>query len=191
MTAMAYCASGSTRGYDEFVPFNIDVVKEKRLYARWSEMENDPKLIGMVRARRLFNDLHTDLAANGYSEIFVDQVNEDIVAITRHNPLTHESVLLISHCCFSKFKWTPDCRSVDVADDIAEILFEVKTVESDAANGINHAVNNVADERISGLPNFSVEIYKNVPLDKSSAVEISGGSIHFKLFLSGSVISFK
>lgn len=50
-----------------------------------------------------------------FLKIFVDQVNADIVAITRHNPLTHESVLLISHCCFSEFKWTPECRGVDVA----------------------------------------------------------------------------
>ncbi|KAI1711883.1 glycogen debranching enzyme, glucanotransferase domain-containing protein [Ditylenchus destructor] len=203
MTAMAYCASGTTRGYDEFVPFHIDVVHEKRLYHNWEEISADSNLVGMIKARRLFNDLHTELSANGFSEIFVDQVNEDIVAITRHNPRTHESVLLISHCCFSQFKWTPDCKSIHIADDIASILFEVKTVESPMENGVleavesnqpngeEHVQKNV-HERIHGLSNFTVEIYENVPLNKSLAVDIDQhGSIHFKLFTSGSVIAFK
>lgn len=56
-------------------------------------------------------------------------MNEDIVAITRHNPSTHESVLLIAHTCFSTFKWTPNCRPIQIADDIVAILFELKTVE--------------------------------------------------------------
>jgi hypothetical protein len=47
-------------------------------------------------------------------------------------------------------------------------------------------------DRITGLPNFHVECYENVPLDKSDAIEIEGGQqIRFKLFLSGSVVVLK
>ena len=44
---------------------------------------------------------------------------------------------------------------------------------------------------IKGLPNFTVECYENVPLEKSDAIQIVQNSIHFKLFLSGSVIALK
>ncbi|KAH7710427.1 glycogen debranching enzyme [Aphelenchoides avenae] len=190
MTAMAYCSSGSTRGYDEFVPFHIDVVKETRLYQSWSEVQSTPELLGMIKARKLFNDLHYRLSKDGFSEIFVDQVNADVVAITRHNPVTRESVLLIAHTCFSTsaFRWKPECRNVDVADDITDILFEVKTVEDPAAPTDS---GKAAADRITGLHNFTVEIHENVEFGKSMAVDVVNGSISFKLFPSGSVVAFK
>lgn len=89
------------------------------------------------------------------------------------------------------------------SDDIASILFEVKTVETPMENGVLESVQsnqtNGEDfvqknvrERIHGLSNFYVEIYENVPLNKSLAVEIdNNNNIHFKLFTSGSVIAFK
>lgn len=136
MCSISYCASASSRGYDEFIPFHIHVVNEKRLYRKWSEIQSNPNLKGLIEARRLFNNLHVDLCAKGFSEIFVDQYNEDVVAVTRHNPITHESVLVISHCAFGAFKWQPigfEHKGIPVADDLVEILFEVKTVErSDA-----------------------------------------------------------
>jgi glycogen debranching enzyme len=53
MCSISYCASGTVRGYDEFVPHNIDVVHEERPYRKWSEFEEKEK--GMIKARRLLN----------------------------------------------------------------------------------------------------------------------------------------
>jgi glycogen debranching enzyme len=128
------------------------------------------------------------LSAGGFSEIFVDQVDENIVAITRHNPKSHESILLIANTCFdqSKFKWSPQCRPLFIADEIAEILFELKTVEEEPKE------NGLEEHYITGLPNFRVECYQNVPLNKSDAIEIvDGHQIQFKLFVSGSVVALK
>jgi glycogen debranching enzyme len=69
MTTISYCSSGSTRGYDEFVPFLVDVVHEDRLYSKWSDISNSPEKQGMIRARKLFNDLHANLSLTGYSEV--------------------------------------------------------------------------------------------------------------------------
>ncbi|KAI3415787.1 Amylo-alpha-1,6-glucosidase [Globodera pallida] len=187
MCAISGSACGTVRGYDEFVAHNIDVVNEDRMYRKWSEFTEDAK--GMIRARRLLNDLHVQLSTSGYSEIFVDQVNEDVVAVTRHNPNNHESVLLIAHTCFSSFKWTPNCRPVQVADDITGILFELKTVEHPQKDDSKVFQN--GDGIISGLHNFYVECFENIDLDNSEAIEVVDGAIKFKLFLSGSAIALK
>lgn len=76
------------------------------------------------------------------------------------------------------------CRSLD---DIVEILFEVKTIEK---QGI-HGNGNVNNQRLRGMPQFSVETYEHVPFSKCDAVTINDGKIHYKVFTSGSVVAFK
>lgn len=87
LVAMACCATGSTRGYDELVPHQVHVVDEARLYAEWGEgpQRAGPEL-GLLAARRQLNLLHADLARLGYSELYVDQMSPDVVAVTRHEP---------------------------------------------------------------------------------------------------------
>ncbi|CAD5217959.1 unnamed protein product [Bursaphelenchus xylophilus] len=190
MISMAYCAAASTRGYDEFIPFHIHVVTEKRPYRKWSEIQANPSLKGLIEARKKLNELHVELCALGYSEVFVDQYNVDVVAITRHNPVTRESVLLIAHCCFGPFKWIPDGadhKGIPVADDITEILFELKTVE----DGGKTKEAPDAEKVLSGVQNIKVEVYEHVPIDKSLAVQVENGVIKFRNFPSGSVVAFK
>ncbi|KAI6179311.1 Glycogen debrancher [Aphelenchoides besseyi] len=190
MVSASYCAAASSRGYDELIPFHIHVVHEERLYRKWSQIAENKQYEGMIRARAHFNKLHIDLCDQGFTEIFVDQYNVDIVAITRHNPTTHESVLIISHCAFGPFKWQPDgCdhKGIPVADNISKILFEVKTVEH------GNQQNGVAEDKdtLTGMQNLHVEVYENVSLDKSLSIEIVNNVVMFKNFPSGSVIALK
>ena len=87
LVAMAACATGSTRGLDELVPHPVHVVDEARHYGAWGEGEaRVSPASGVMAAKRALNELHAELAAGGYGEVFVDQMDADVVAVTRHEP---------------------------------------------------------------------------------------------------------
>lgn len=125
LIAMSASATGSNRGYDELVPHHIHVVNESRLYATWSELSTDEDNAleyGILKAKRALNQLHFELTCAGYTQvnpsnfsfitrsicnfvlrqIYVDQMNSEVVAVTRHNPTTHQSVVLVAHTAFGK-----------------------------------------------------------------------------------------
>lgn len=76
----------------------IHVVNEAREYQEWGNGVDAKS--GMVAARSALNRLHGKLADEGFSQVYVDQMSPDIVAITRHSPTTHQSVILVAHTAF-------------------------------------------------------------------------------------------
>ncbi|KAJ8965550.1 hypothetical protein NQ314_004050 [Rhamnusium bicolor] len=87
---MACCASGSNRGYDELRDQNLAL--ENLRYVT--------KKSGIIAAKRAINDLHFTLGKEGYNQVYVDQMDSDIVAVTRHRPDTHQSYILIAFTAF-------------------------------------------------------------------------------------------
>ena len=71
----------------QLVPHHIHVVSESRLYRGWSSLSTSGPA-GLVEARRELARLHRTLAEDGFSEVFVDQLNIDCVAVSRHCPRT-------------------------------------------------------------------------------------------------------
>lgn len=81
------------------------MVFEKRYYASWTDSApSSPNQItnktGIIAAKSLLNALHKQLAEEGYNEIYVDQVTEEIIAVTRHCPAHHKSYILMAHTAF-------------------------------------------------------------------------------------------
>lgn len=63
-------------------------------------------------------------------------------------------------------------------------------MEKDSVKGFDKT--NTNKDRITGISDkYKVEVLEHVDLKNSMAVDINQGSIHFKLFTSGSVIAFK
>ena len=159
MVSMTFCAVGSNRGYDEMVPHHIHVVDEARTYAGASEANG-----GMRDARRALNELHCYLGKSGFTEIYVDQMNFDVVAITRHNPSTHQSVVAVSHTMFNKGADpnTPvQLKPVCVEGELEEVILEARIVKKGCGKFVR------SEKFINGDENYSVELQNYVNISNS------------------------
>ncbi|KAK3767183.1 hypothetical protein RRG08_018054 [Elysia crispata] len=199
MVAITNCAIGSNRGFDQLVPIHINVVKEKRLYTSWINKHNPERpfineTFGITRGKRVLNRLHYMLAREGYTQVFVDQVDANTVSITRHKPQTHESVVLIARTAFQH----PDnpteqgyIRPIVIQGHIDNIILEGKMKESQQFQYKKDS------EYINGLPNYYLDLKESIQPDASSMISIStfpdgdNNEIHFKNFTPGSVVAIK
>ncbi|XP_061097981.1 glycogen debranching enzyme isoform X2 [Conger conger] len=204
IVSMACCATGSTRGYDELVPHQISVVKEERYYTKWNP-EALPEVAGevnqesgIIAGKLALNRLHQELAAKGFIQVYVDQVDEDIVAVTRHCPSTHQSVVAVSRTAFRHPKthhYRDEVPPMFIPGKIEEVVLEARTVE-------RHAGFYAKDEEsINGMPEYTVEITEHIQLKDSMIVKqaevTSKGpnefvqEIIFERLTPGSVIAFR
>lgn len=102
----------------------IHVVEEERQYMSWSQQEIDLNT-GIVAGKRALNELHFELGVRGFDQVYVDQVDSDIVCVTRHNSKTHETVVLMAYTSFS----TPSLQNgfgkgITVNGEVESILIE-------------------------------------------------------------------
>lgn len=60
--------------------------------------------------------------------MFVDQVSEHVVTVTRHNPVTHQSVVLVAYTSFRPPGSIRQCplKPLRVQGTLDEILFELE-----------------------------------------------------------------
>lgn len=124
---MACCATGSNRGYDELVPHHIHVVTEARQYQEWGK--NCDEKTGIIAARKALNELHGYLAEHNFDQVFVDQMNPDIVAVTRHQSKKHETIILVAHTSFGyphPNQGAAQVRSLTFEGNFKEIIFEAE-----------------------------------------------------------------
>ncbi|CAL2030891.1 unnamed protein product [Caenorhabditis brenneri] len=186
MLSMASCAVGSNRGYDELVRNHIHVVSETRPYASWPQDITEKQ--GIIKGRKILNDLHKWLAQHGYNQVFVDQMNPDIVGITRHNPLSHETVIVVSHTSFSKnyVDWPQNLKHIPIGGVLENVLFEMKL------NQIQEEWDLENQEVLMGLKNFEMEIRENITFSEGNMFKIHNREyIELTNFPTGSVIGFK
>ncbi|KAK8757967.1 hypothetical protein V5799_004401 [Amblyomma americanum] len=202
VVSMACCATGSNRGYDELVSHHIHVVDEFRQYPMWSVNPTErPSCVhlhsGIIAAKRALNRLHYELGAQGYTQVFVDQVNPDTVAITRHSPVTHQSVILVARTAFQmpeKPNETGCVPPLCIPGVIEEVIFEARTVK---VNKDSKSLEEKNKEYITGLTDYRLEIREHISLVESKMVDLSDASeqnlqeLDFSTFTPGSVIAFR
>ncbi|XP_026882893.2 amylo-alpha-1, 6-glucosidase, 4-alpha-glucanotransferase a isoform X3 [Electrophorus electricus] len=204
IVSMACCATGSTRGYDELVPHQISVVSEERFYQKWNPQAEPSKpgevslQSGIIAGKLALNRLHQELAANRFNQVFVDQVDEDIVAVTRHCPSSHQSVVAVCRTAFQNPKhhsYSDEVPPMFIPGKIEEVVLEARTIERQAGSYVKDM------KSINGLPGFTVEIKEHIQLKDSGVVKQAGVTsrgrsefvqeIVFERLTPGSVIVFR
>ncbi|KAK0167033.1 hypothetical protein PV327_004482 [Microctonus hyperodae] len=214
LVSMACCASGSNRGYDELVPHHIHVVDEARQYTAWndnvelsisnSKFVNDST--GIIAAKRALNNLHYNLGKQQFSQVFVDQIDSDIVAVTRHSPGSHESVVLVA---FTAFKH-PDSNAHDLRRNVKplrvegvveEIILEARLIHDDKTGNVSpfhYPDKHLKNEfYINGISNYNIDIKESIQIPDSNILEKvdSGDSkitqLNFVNFQPGSVVAIR
>ncbi|XP_011494521.1 PREDICTED: glycogen debranching enzyme [Ceratosolen solmsi marchali] len=214
LVSMACCASGSNRGYDEMIPHHIHVVDEERQYTSWIDNEDlvkeNEKYVSfksaLIPAKKALNDLHFWLGQNTFSQVFVDQIDEDIVAITRHSPTTHQSVVLVA---FTVFKHPdPDAndlrrniRPLRVEGVVEEIILEASLIH-ERSKGDGKAFCNPEKYKrnrnyINGYSEYIADMKEHIQICNSSMVEkVDSGDpkitqLNFINFQPGSVFAIR
>lgn len=169
LVSMACCATGSNRGFDELVPHHIHVVHEERQYQAWGKQCNEST--GIIAGKRVLNDLHGFLGLHGFNQVFVDQMNPDVVGITRQNPITHESFILVAHTAFGY----PDphagpsfIRPLTFEGKLKEIYCEVEIRNKNLAPYARPSDFKKNPSYINGLDEYQVTIKKNIQLRDSN-----------------------
>ncbi|CAG9760960.1 unnamed protein product [Ceutorhynchus assimilis] len=208
---MACCASGSNRGYDELVPHHIHVVDETRQYTEWTENESSlsgnaqyiNNKTGIIAAKRALNDLHFKLGKEGYNQVYVDQMDPDIVAVTRHNPETHVSYVLVAFTAFghpdiNAGNYQRAIKPLRVEGVLDEIVLEASLSYIDEKSRFAKFEKFTQDSKwINGLTNYKVSIKENIQVNQSDIFEEanSGSSniiqLNFKNFKPGMIAVVK
>ncbi|XP_030388074.1 glycogen debranching enzyme isoform X2 [Scaptodrosophila lebanonensis] len=172
LVSMACCATGSNRGYDELVPHHIHVVDEERQYQEWGKAVDFNT--GIVAAKRALNLLHGQLAEEGFSQVYVDQMDPNVVAVTRHSPTTHQTVILVAHTAFgyphpnAGATYVRPLRFEGVLDEI--ILEADLTMKSDKP--FDRPAPFKKDEHVlNGFTQFQLSLREHIPLSKSQVFE--------------------
>ncbi|XP_037299279.1 glycogen debranching enzyme-like isoform X2 [Manduca sexta] len=210
LVSMACCATGSTRGYDELVPHHIHVVDETRLYAEWADSPGKSQTespsegrvfrdTGIMAVKRALNELHFELALAGYSEVYVDQMDADVVAVTRHEPRSRRSVILVAFTAFT----TPDpaatprhVKPLRFEGQLEEIILEAelhrveRRVEGRSASFARHP------RYINGLEEYEATLRRSLQLAQSGVfVNERSENVHtvleFRPLAPGTVVALR
>ena len=141
--------------------------------------------------------MHLKLGRDGFSEVFVDQLDQDVVAVTRHNPKSHQSVVLVAHTAFNngvKINRASTGLWLNVEADLIEVEIEAKLYKVKDQDFIQ-------DENIiNGLENFFVDLKTHLDIKDARSVRILDASnnkksaktrIELNNFPPGSVIAFR
>ena len=119
LVSMANAPLGSVRGYDELMPFLIDVVHERRTYQTvdWTKK----KVPGIMHQKCVFNTLHKRMDREGFTQSYGEESGL-LVSAARHNPTTHQT---ISTFVYPAYKYSDFSVKSHPAKSVAGIIKKI------------------------------------------------------------------
>uniref|UniRef100_A0A1B6F753 Glycogen debranching enzyme n=1 Tax=Cuerna arida TaxID=1464854 RepID=A0A1B6F753_9HEMI len=173
LVAMACCASGSNMGYDMLVPHHIHVVDESREYMPWADDAVNINT-GIIAGKRALNNLHYQLGKNGFDQVFVDQVTEDVVCVTRHSATSRETVVLVAFTAFQHPHSDKNVvgRGVTVSGNVDYIILEASLAHSSADKFSRPTQFEKDPKKINGLTEYELSLRENLKPSETTMLEI-------------------
>lgn len=141
------------------------------------------------------NMLHTRMGLENYSQTYVDQFDADTTVLTRHNPLTYESIILIGRTSFSQPSYEQHMstlsRPLFIPGLVEKVLFETSLVRKPEGESYTPSADSV-----NGIQGYNLLFEENVTqssfIDKIDYSDSSCSSnIYFKHFPPSAVCVFK
>jgi glycogen debranching enzyme len=133
-------------------------------------------------------------------KVFVDQMTSDIVAVTRHSPETHESVILVA---YTSFGYPDPCAGpgnlgkLRFEGNLQEIIFEA-TIRHRAGRRFDRPFSYKKNEHfLNGIEEYSVKLCEHIKLNESDIFRKTPiqdqhyTELEFENFHPGSVIAIK
>jgi glycogen debranching enzyme len=132
--------------------------------------------------------------------VFVDQMTTDIVAVTRHSPETHESVILVAYTCFG---YPDPCagpahlQKLRFEGNLQEIIFEA-TIGHRVSRRFERPFSYKRDDHfVNGIEEYSVKLNEHIKLNESEIfrktpiLDQHYTELEFENFHPGSVVAIK
>ncbi|GAA6219495.1 glycogen debranching enzyme-like [Lates japonicus] len=195
LVSMACCATGSTRGHDEL----LHQISEDHKYTCWNSEAHTYDQVnlqtGILAGKLALNRLHQELAAEGFTQVYVEQLCEGVTAVTRHCPSNHQSVVAVLRRPVKnpeRHHYKDDVPPMCIPGQVKEVVLEAQTTVSNT--------NRKDDKNINGLPVCTIEIKEHIQLEDSKVVKKAtmvskhngvNQDIVFEKFTPGSVIIFR
>jgi len=147
---------------------------------------------GIIQSKQAFNSLHEYLGTHGFDESYVDQRDVNTIAVTRHNPNTHESVVLVSRTSFSPPSdpsSTGYLVPLRIDGRLENIILETRMIGKPEKDFTKD------NKVINGLKNLKTYLRSNLSIDKSEMIKSvaidDSNEIMFTHFPPSSVVAFK
>jgi glycogen debranching enzyme len=162
--AMACSPIGSTRGFDDHLPFNPSVVEEFRPYSL------SPNAPALQRIRKIFNFLHREMSGDEMEEILANYYG-NVISLFRSNSETGRGVWLVA-----RFPGESTVDAVGCPSAIESLVVEARLNGVQPANGLNPS---------------RCDLFLNTELAKLSSCQVEGSTLRLSNFPVGSIAVFR
>ncbi|XP_069581806.1 glycogen debranching enzyme-like isoform X1 [Brachyistius frenatus] len=164
LVSMSCGATCSSRGHDEMLHQRSEV-REDPQYSFWDRVGLQT---GMLAVKLVLNRLHQQMAAEGFTQVCVEQLEGGVVTVTRCCPSSQQSVVAVlwRDIKTPEKHHPPDAASIFLPGRVEEVLLEAQTFVRR---------NNMTDDRDMNDPaDWTVEVKEHIQLEDSRAVKRAG-----------------
>ena len=120
---------------------------------------------GLIAVKRALNEMHVQLAVEGFDEVGTEVLGDDVVVVTRRCAARQRSVVSVAHMAFHRHDAGAATWRVNVPGLVDEVRLE-SSVAGWSTDYDDH------DQLIVGLTDYRVEMCRGVSVSDSRLVRV-------------------